>query len=72
MIKEYIKIPHYYEDNCFYTYKPLKPTGRWKIEIVNNKRTLFIEHKGWLFKRWIYETNIVIRNEETYINNCGE
>ncbi len=70
MIKEYIKIPHYHDFDDFYTYKLLRPTGRWKIETVNNKCNLLVEHKGWLFKDWISESSI--STVETYINNCGE
>ena len=48
------------EDFCFFSLKPLKPTGKWKIEsgpYYENK--IFIQHQGLIFKRWISEDDIV-------------
>ena len=40
--------------------KPLKPTGRWKIEsCAYYKDRMFVEHQGWIFKHWIDENSIV-------------
>ena len=52
-------------------FRPLNPTGRWMIKTIDDEQTLFVEHKGWIFKRWIGENAIVIRNEESFINECS-
>lgn len=56
-------------------YKLLNPTGRWKIVTLPYgvlEPILFIEHKGFIFKEWIRERNIVFRPEITeYINDCN-
>jgi len=48
-----------------YDWKPLKPTGKWKLETTphNEDIHLWIEHKGWFFKIWVHESNIEFRNE---------
>ena len=52
------------------TLKPFKPTGRWKLEIIDDDKDLYLEHKGLIFKEWVHEGDIVIREEETHINTC--
>jgi hypothetical protein len=48
-----------------YSYKPLKPTGRWMIQSGPYfTMKMFIEHKGWLFKRMISEDRIVFKPEQ--------
>ncbi len=46
-------------------------TNRWKIEIKGDEKTLFLEKKNESSTEWIHENNIIVRNEETYINNCS-
>ena len=50
--------------------KPLNPTGKWKLESGPYFRDkLFIQHKGWLFKRWVSENSIVFapaKSEEEF------
>ncbi len=64
--------------DCFYivqgsSYTPLKLTGRWKLTFVPyfNEPTLYLEHQGRFFKKWISEINIVRGyKQEEYINKC--
>ena len=45
----------------------------WKIEISGNETIMFLEHKGFFFKDWINEDDIIIiRWEETFVNECGK
>lgn len=57
------------------TYKKLNPTGRWKLKTIRNgENLLYIEHKGWLFKRWIFENDIVFvpsLDEDRGLITCG-
>lgn len=48
-----------------FTYKKLNPTGRWRLEWVPYSvfrktvmPTMFIEHRGMFFKKWIIEQDI--------------
>jgi hypothetical protein len=48
------------------SYKPFKPTGRWKY--VTNEYwvdKIFVEHQGLIFKSWISEDSISFRNERS-------
>ena len=49
---------------------PLRPTGRWKIvTCFSGEKLLYVEHRGWLFKSWIKETDIKFgyeRNERIF------
>lgn len=50
------------EANWGTSYKPLMPTGRWKIESgPYYENCMFVEHQGWLFKSWISERSISFR-----------
>lgn len=55
-------------------YRPLNPTGRWKIESgPYYKNKLFIEHKGFVFKSWISEAAITMKpKQEIAIFECGK
>ena len=56
-------------------FKPLTPTGRWKLETsrYHNELEMFIEHRGWFFRRWVSEKDIVFRNKEiSIINDCNQ
>lgn len=55
-----------------YTYKKFNPTGRWKVRIVDDYVELYLEHKGWLFKKWYNEDDVILQNEETFINECQD
>ncbi|MBP9759701.1 hypothetical protein KBD45_08470 [Candidatus Dojkabacteria bacterium] len=67
---------------CFYivdssgsypTYIPLKLTGRWKLTFVPyfNEPTLYLEHQGKFFKKWISENDIFNgHKQEEYTNKC--
>ena len=61
--------PYYesYEGEGWYTFKPLNPTGRWKLETgpFYDGYKLFIEHKGWIFRRFICEDEIHFRPART-------
>jgi hypothetical protein len=50
----------------------LKPTGRYKLRTypVTNTKTLYIEHKGLIFKKWISEEDIIFIEDEIF--TCGE
>ena len=67
-------IPYYEEmgDMGGIYYKPLNPTGRWKLESGPNwVNRMYIEHQGFIFKRWIPEDNISFRHTEvTKIFDC--
>lgn len=53
MMDEYIP---YYHDMWTMVDKPLRPTGRWKlVSGLTDNNTLFIEHQGFLFRRWVSE-----------------
>jgi len=51
------------------TWKKLRPTGRWRLErvLADNgtilDTTLFIEHKGLIFKEWVHEQDISLSTE---------
>jgi hypothetical protein len=53
-------------------YKPLKPTGRWKIESgPHYENRMFIEHQGFIFKEWISEHRIeFLPAKESRIFEC--
>lgn len=55
------------------SFKPLNPTGRWKIVSgPYHENKLFIEHKGLIFKSWIAEDNIVFKCErKSIVFECG-
>jgi hypothetical protein len=47
------------------TYRPLKPTGKWRIithqqdpEWFIQKTVLFIQHKNWFSTEWVSENRI--------------
>ncbi len=47
-------------------YRPLRTTGRWKIKTGPYYcQHLFIEHKGLIFKKWVSESIIYFKHEET-------
>lgn len=56
------------------SYKPFKPTGRWKIESCAYYRDrLFIEHQGFIFKSWIPEDDIkFLPAKKSIINACTQ
>ena len=48
-----------YGDYGCYTYRPLRPTGRWKIRSdAYEVEVMYVEHRGLLFRSWIHERNI--------------
>lgn len=54
-------------------YKPLNPTGRWMMKtgpFYENK--MFVEHRGWIFRRWIGEEDICFGPpESSAVFDCG-
>lgn len=45
---------------------PIRPTGRWKIvNSATDFNTVYIEHQGLIFKRWIPENDIDFRLVES-------
>jgi hypothetical protein len=67
MIKVYKR-----EYDWYTTYlKPVKLTGRWKIEVVDGNSYLYLECKGVLFASWVHEGGIVVQDEIEYINECS-
>ena len=69
-----------YEGMYCYSYKPLKPTGRWKI-IEKHIRgyvqdvfdiSLYIEHKGWFLTRWVHESDIILERTVETVFGCGK
>jgi hypothetical protein len=65
----YIKIP---DIEFGWYYKPLNPTGRWKLKKnLFDQITMFVEHKTWIFKHWISEHDIIFgTSEECEIFDC--
>lgn len=69
-----------YEGMYCYGYKPLKPTGRWKIvekHIQGSVRdvfdiSLYIEHKGWFLTRWVHESDIIFERTVETVFECGK
>lgn len=54
------------EDMGLISRKELNPTGKWKISSgPYYKGKIFIEHKGWFFKRWISEDSIIFAPPKT-------
>lgn len=60
---------------------PITLTGRWKIEVINNISTLYVEttrkeercfRKPKEITEWVDEANIRIEEREEFINTCGE
>ena len=69
-----------YEGLYGYSYKLLKPTGRWKI-IEKHIRgsgqdvfdiSLYIEHKGRFLTRWIHESDIIFEKTVETVFECGK
>lgn len=69
-----MNIPYIQEEDedLWYTYTKLKPTGRWALKsgpYYENK--LFIEHKALFHKKWIPEDHIVfLPEEQTTVFTC--
>jgi len=66
-----------YTDLYIWEWKPLNPTGKWKIvngmsESGKPYSLLYIQHKGWFFKTWIPESEIILSSADmnTYENQC--
>lgn len=66
------------ETDCYgrgrWKYIPLKLTGRWSLrrEVGNDEYDLYLEYKGWFFRHWIHEDDVVIEqasHEEIF--ECG-
>ena len=56
-----------------YKIAPTKFTGRWKLHVVDGQSCLYIELRYMKFlKRWVHEKNIVVKEENVYINKCEE
>lgn len=54
-----------YDGYGFVEFKPLRPTGRWKIESgPYYEDALFIEHQGLIFKSWVSSSDIEFRATE--------
>lgn len=68
MLVAYRKI---YEGHGLVDLKKFNSTGRWCIQIIDENCWLFLEHKGWIFRHWIREDDIIIQREEQYINTCS-
>lgn len=66
-------IKYYVPGAMGWGYRPLRPTGRWKFvrgpyNVIN---TLYIEHKGRMFRQWVHEAEIEFRPaEKEVIFNC--
>ena len=59
---------------CGSFWEPLKLTGKWALDRRPGYTdyALFLEHQGWLFKRWIHEDDIEIRPApHSVIMECG-
>jgi len=65
-------VPYIETIEDYVSLKPLKATGRWKIESgPYYTMRMFIEHQGWLFKRWVSEDRIVFKPEQkSAVFNC--
>jgi len=63
MKHEIAYVQRQYKDMTLTSYKPLRPTGKWKIEYKKGSEVLYIEHhaKDAIFKEWISEENIVFK-----------
>lgn len=62
----YFYFIHYNVFNDHFKYRELNPTGKWKLEYVPYssyskviRPSLFIEHKGLIFKKWVIEYDII-------------
>lgn len=67
------KIAHYQHATAYSWYwKPLKPTGRWKLRLDNDGNIhLLIEHKSFPFNRWIHESGIdFVYPKKEITNKC--
>jgi len=65
----------YYSDDGGHEYDIVKlnPTGKWKeCTDRNGNTTMYIQHKGWLFKQWVHEDNIFFSkgSEKEQIFTC--
>jgi hypothetical protein len=64
-------IAYHKENSCW---EPLNLTGKWALDRRPGyeEYTLFLEHKGWFFERWIHEDDIEIRPApHSVIYECG-
>lgn len=70
------RVPYIKTEDCYglRTYAPLTPTGRWMLAsgpYYENK--MFVEHKGWLWDRWIAEDDIVfLADSVVTVFDCNE
>ena len=66
-------ISSYEGKGCYITTK-LKPTSRWKIVIIEQDEyqdtILYIEHQGWVLKKWIPEGDIFFERRNEIIFDC--
>ena len=53
-----------------YDYKPFKPTGRWKTQIIDDEVTIYLEHQGLIFKKWYDENDVIMQEERIFVNEC--
>ncbi len=66
----------YEKRSCEFGYDlvQITPTGRWKLVTdPNQDNVMYMEVKGWFFRRWIHEDDLIFSvNCTEHIFTCSE